>query len=298
MAKGTGAEGRRQEAEGRGCRSGPCPRPATSHQPVDHWREVAEELADLARKTVLPYFRSGLSVEAKGSAGFDPVTEADRKVESVMRERLEAVFPEHGIIGEEHGQVRPESRWQWVLDPIDGTRAFITGSPLFGTLIALLKDDEPIIGVIDASVQGERWIGVRGQGASYVREYPEPLNLQLQTSQTTELGQTLIGSTDPSMFSGDQWARVQKLYEKTRMRRYGGDCYLYGMLALGGMDVVVEAGLASYDAMALIPVVQEAGGVVTDWSGNPVALGWDGTLLASANPILHEQALAVLQGIR
>jgi histidinol phosphatase-like enzyme (inositol monophosphatase family) len=265
-------------------------------QAVDRWREVAEQLADLARKTVRPYFRSGLSVEAKGTAGFDPVTEADRQAETVMRERLEVVFPEHGIIGEEHGKLRPESRWQWVLDPIDGTRAFIMGSPLFGTLIALLEDGEPLVGVIDASVQGERWIGVRGQGASYVREYPEPLNLQLQTSQTTELGQALIGSTDPSMFSGAQWERVQRLYEKTRMRRYGGDCYLYGMLALGCVDVVVEANLASYDVMALIPVVQEAGGVVTDWSGNTVTLAWDGTLLASANPALHEQALAALKG--
>ena len=282
-------------------RSGPCPRPATdhqppatSHQPVDHWREVAEELADLARKTVRPYFRSGLQVDAKGSQGFDPVTEADRRAESVMRERLEAEFPEHGIIGEEHGVVRPESRWQWVLDPIDGTRAFITGSPLFGTLIALLEDGKPVVGVIDATMQGERWIGVQGQGTRYVREYPEPQQLSLQTSTTRDLGQALIGSTDPSMFSKTQWTRVQQLYEKTRMRRYGGDCYLYGMLALGGVDVVVEAGLASYDAMALIPVVQEAGGVTTDWSGNPVTLDWDGTLLASANPALHEQALAAL----
>ena len=276
-------------------RSVPCLRPATSHQPVDHWCEVAEELADLARKTVCPYFRSGLSVEAKDTAGFDPVTEADRQAEMVMRERLEVVFPEHGIIGEEHGKVRPESRWQWVLDPIDGTRAFIMGSPLFGTLIALLEDGDPMVGVIDASVQSERWIGVRGQGARYVREYPEPLKLRLQTSKTTDLGQALIGSTDPSMFSRAQWDRVQRLYEKARMRRYGGDCYLYGMLALAGVDVVVEAGLVSYDVMALIPVVQEAGGVVTDWSGNTVTLDWDGTLLASANPALHEQALATLQ---
>ena len=253
--------------------------------------EFAENLADTAEVPVLSHFRSKLDIEDKSDSS--PVTVADRDAESRMREMIQSRFPDHGIIGEEYGNLNPESPWTWVLDPIDGTRAFITGNPLFGTLVGLMYKGEPMIGVIHAPATGERWTAAKNFGCTY-RDRNNPKS-SCKTSAKTELSETFLYSTDPSMFDEIQAARLHPIQKKVKNRRYGGDCYLYGMLASGWVDLVIEASMKLFDVMALIPVIQCSGGEISDWDGNPIRSGWDGTVLASASQSLHQNALELLQ---
>ena len=234
--------------------------------------EFAESLADAAEVPVLSHFRSQLNIEDKSDSS--PVTVADRDAESRMREMIQSRFPDHGIIGEEYGNLNPESPWTWVLDPIDGTRAFITGNPLFGTLIGLMYEGEPMIGVIHAPVTGERWAAAKGFVCSYQdRKNPKSI---CKTSKKTELSETFLYSTDPTMFNETRASRLHKIQTKVKNRRFGGDCYLYGMLASGWIDLVIEANMKLFDVMALIPVIQCSGGEISDWDGNPIQSGWAG----------------------
>lgn len=252
----------------------------------DAWIELAHRLADIARPIAKKYFRTPLDIIAKQDDS--PVTIADRSIEAAMRKEIEAVFPEHGILGEEHGSVRLDAEAVWVLDPIDGTKAFITGMPVFGTLIACCVDGVPILGVIDQPIQEERWIGALG--------HPTTLNgAEVKTRQTVDLAVSQAYTT-PAPFPDEaaEAEAVQRLRGSVKNMRYSADCYQFGLLASGCIDLAVEAGLDAYDYCALVPVVHGAGGVMTDWAGEPLTIRSDGRVLASATPELHQKALKVL----
>lgn len=249
---------------------------------------LADRLADAAADHSLRTFRTGLQVDLKADAS--PVTLADRAAEAAMRALLEAEVPAHGILGEEHGRVRIDAECVWVLDPIDGTKSFITGSPLWGTLIALVQGGRVALGLIDMPVLGERWVGQPGRGAHCNER-------AVHTSACTTLAQARILTTSPDAFAPDEWAAYDALSRACAMRRFGGDCYGYAQLAGGHVDLVAECQLQPYDYMALVGVVEGAGGVITDWRGRALHIGSNGRVLAAATPALHAQALAGLAGV-
>ncbi|MEJ0092096.1 MAG: histidinol-phosphatase [Methylocella sp.] len=252
--------------------------------PLD-WREAvafAQELADAARPIAMAHFRGTFekSIKADGS----PVTIADRDIEQELRARILARYPEHGIYGEEFGaKVRPHT---WVVDPIDGTKSFITGMPLFGTLIALVEDDKSVVGVIDLPAMNERWVGT--PDGAWLNGLPALV------SGCATLSEARLYTTSPDSFSSGGLMAYERLSKGVALRRFGGDCYTYGLLASGHCDLVVEGGLKPYDYMALVAVVEGAGGVMSDWAGQPLDLLSDGRVIAAATPELHSQALALL----
>ncbi len=247
----------------------------------------AQVLAEIARPLALSHFRRPIGVEWK--ADHSPVTIADRAVERALREAISTHDPAHGILGEEEAATGMDRRVVWVVDPIDGTKSFITGLPLFGTLIAALVDGAPVVGVIEAPVLAERWVGVVGQGTA--------LNGRpCRTSTVETLSAARLYSTSPEMFSAVEAPAFARLAAAVGLCRFGGDCYVYGLLASGHVDLVVEADLKPYDFMALVPVVEAAGGVITDWSGAPLTLSSRGQVVAAANGTLHAAALEILGG--
>lgn len=262
----------------------------TSTEAADLW-SVAERVADAARMAILPHFRSSdLTADNKVTGGFDPVTVADRAAETAMREVLSDLRPNDGILGEEHGSVDGTSGLTWVLDPIDGTRSFISGTPTWGVLIALSDDTGPVMGMIDQPYTGERFMG--GLGRS---DWSGPGRKEtLGTKATTELSQSILFSTFPEIGTEDQRSAFQRVAGDVKLTRYGCDCYAYALLAAGQIDLVIEAGLNAYDIQAPIAVIEAAGGVVTQWDGSPAHDG--GTALAAATPELHAVAMARLNG--
>ncbi|MCO6057940.1 histidinol-phosphatase [Pseudomonas sp. MOB-449] len=245
----------------------------------------AHVLADVAGTEILPFFRTAYELEDKGTQRFDPVTSADRAAERAMRRLIAERYREHGILGEEEGVVEGQSRVHWVLDPIDGTRAFITGLPLWGTLIALNDGDRPRLGVVDQPFIGERFVG-DGQSAW--------LNGRPIRSRPCELlSRASLMCTSPENFqSAGQRERFQAVKDQARMLRYGGDCYAFCMVAVGQLDAVLEPALKPYDIQALIPIIEGAGGVVTSWDGGDPQQG--GAVVASGDRRLHEQILTTL----
>lgn len=256
-------------------------------QPAD-FLGVAEEAADLAGRVIRPLFRSALLVEAKGDAS--PVTEADRAAERAIRDLLAARLPSHGVIGEEYGEDRPDAEWAWVLDPIDGTRAFVTGRPLFGTLIGLLHRGVPVLGIIDQPVTGERWIGVAGQPT----RLRSPIGGAVGCRPCATLDQAELSCTSPDMFDAATAPRFAAMKAAARRTTWGGDCIAYGLLAIGLVDVVVDATMKPWDWAALVPVIEGAGGRCTDWAGRPLRLESDGSVLAVGDPALLPAASAIL----
>ncbi|MEM9428973.1 MAG: histidinol-phosphatase [Pseudomonadota bacterium] len=250
---------------------------------------VADRMADAARRVVRPYFRAGVAIEDKGSSSFDPVTQADRAVERAMRQVLAEERPQDGILGEEEAPVAGTTGLTWVIDPIDGTRAFISGMPTWGVLIALTDVSGPVLGVIDQPFMEERFHGRAGH-ASYTRGAEEPR--PMVTRQTTDLADAVLFTTFPEIGTAEERVAFEAVRDRVRMVRYGTDCYGYALLALGQIDLVIEAGLMPYDIQAPIAVVEAAGGVVTDWSGGPAHQG--GRALAAATPALHAAALEIL----
>ena len=245
---------------------------------------LAHALADAAGAAIRPYFRNLAAVETKRDAS--PVTAADRAAEAAMRTLIAEHRPADGVIGEEYGEDRPDAERVWVLDPIDGTRAFIAGRPLFGTLIALMEQGVPVLGTIDQCIAGDRWIGT-ATGTT--------LNgAAARTRACSTLAAAHLGTTSPQAFGPPDFARFEELRGGVRDTLYGGDCHNYGLLASGHLDLVVEAGLKAYDWAALVPVVTGAGGRMTDWAGAPLRLGSDGRVVAAGDPTLHAQALARL----
>jgi myo-inositol-1(or 4)-monophosphatase len=251
---------------------------------------AAEAAADLAGAAIRPLFRSALLVEAKGDAS--PVTEADRAAERAMRGLLRERFPGHGIVGEEFGPERADAEWLWVLDPIDGTRAFVTGRPLFGTLIGLLHRGRPVLGLIDQPGIGERWIGVAGEPT----RFRSPLGGAARCRPCAGLGAAELSCTSPDIFGDETRPGFERLRAAARRVTWGGDCYAYGLLALGLVDAVVEAGMKPWDWAALVPVVEGAGGSLTGWDGEPLAPDGDGRVLALGDPALLPEAVALLRG--
>lgn len=256
--------------------------PASSF--LHHARAFAERLADAARPIAMAHFRQALAVEHK--ADHSPVTVADRAIETHLRGLIGAAFPDHGILGEEFGHV-PGARYTWVLDPIDGTKSFISGLPLFGTLVCLLDGGRPMLGLIDIPATSERWLGLAGTATVFN-------TAACRASQCQSIESARIYTTSPDAFSAQEWRRYDALSRRAALRRYGGDCYSYGQLASGHCDLVVEAGLQPHDFMALVPVVEGAGGRISDWRGEPLGLQSTGHVLAAANETLWHLALAAL----
>lgn len=251
--------------------------------------EFACALADAARAATLPVAAGALAVEDKGAGGrFDPVTAADRDAERAMRAMIEAAFPEHGISGEEFGAKPSAGRHCWSLDPIDGTRAFICGLPSWTTLIALLEDGAPVLGLIDAPAIGERYLAADGDGRLLAGGAARPL----AASGCRTLAEARLATTDPFLFEGAERAAFDRLRQSVRTARYGYDAYAYARLAAGGLDLVAESGLQPHDIHALVPVVRAAGGHIGNWRGG-TDLG-QGDVVAAATPALYEQAVRML----
>lgn len=254
---------------------------------IDRYVAAALAAADVAGAVIRPFFRQPVAADLK--ADQSPVTIADRNAELAMRAELNRRCPECGILGEEFGLERPEAGLRWVLDPIDGTRAFITGRPTFGTLVALLDGDTPVVGIIDQPVTQERWVGVAGRRTVF----SGPMGGQVGTRACGDLARAELSATSPEMF-GDDLPRWQAVASRVRRTYWGGDCYAYGLLALGQIDVIVECDLKPWDWAALLPVVQGAGGCLTDWQGRPPRSDGDGRIIAVGEPAL---LAAVVEGL-
>ncbi len=251
---------------------------------------TAHALADTAGAVILPHFRTGGAVDHKGGDLFDPVTAADRDAEQAIRASLSVSHPGHGVLGEEFDALNPHAEYCWVIDPIDGTRSFILGLPLWGTLIGLTRGGEPLLGVMDQPFTGERFWS--GETQSFFRHGGSTRTIR--TRSCGALGEALLATTSTDFFTTAELERFGELSRKVRLRRYGGDCYNYCLLAMGHIDLVVEAGLKPFDIVALIPIVERAGGIVTNWEGGDAKDG--GRILAAGDARIHAEAMKVLAG--
>ncbi len=247
------------------------------------------DATNAAAKVTLPAFRSGLSVDNKLDQGFDPVTQADKEAELVIRQTIEQAFPDHMIIGEEHATKQTNSPFSWIIDPIDGTRAFITGVPVWGTLIGIAHEEKTFAGIMAQPFTGEIFLGLGGK-STYSRFGSDPK--PLSTSTVEKLSEARLMTTTPALFEGEQLQAYLNLENQVRLARYGCDCYAYCLLAAGEIDLVVEAGLNIYDIAALIPIIENAGGVITTFDASPADKG--GNVIAAATPELHQAAMNIM----
>jgi histidinol phosphatase-like enzyme (inositol monophosphatase family) len=252
---------------------------------VDDLLACANAMADAARPVPMRYFRKRLTIEIKDDAS--PVTMADKETESVLRSVLAEHFPEHGIFGEEHGQHGLDRRHVWVLDPIDGTRSFIAGVPLFGTLIACLEDGIPILGVIDIPALGERYTGIQGQPSRFDGD-------EIRTATTSRLADALVFPSEHGTPNDAVSRSFECVKRAARETRHGYDCYIYAQLAAGHIDAIIETDLAPYDYLALVPLIEGAGGRITDWKGEDLRLTSRGDVVAAASDALHRELLGLL----
>lgn len=251
---------------------------------------LANRLADAAAEATLPRFRAGISVDNKATGAFDPVTEADRAAETAIRDILEHDHPDHGLVGEEFGTRPGAGRYQWVIDPIDGTRSYMSGVPLWTTIIGLRIDGRPALGLVDQPYIGDRFWGWGDR--AFMRDR-WGRTVRLRTRPCADLAQATLMTTSPVLMSGPgQRERYDAVERSVRLFRYGADAYAYCMLAAGQIDLVVEAGLEPYDIVALVPILEAAGGIVTSWSGGSANEG--GTVIAAGDPRIHESVLRLL----
>ena len=252
----------------------------------------AHRLADASGAAIRPYFRQRIEVAHKpGRHPFDPVTEADKGAERAIRAIIERERPEDGILGEEYGERRGTSPWRWVLDPVDGTRGFITGRHEWGSLIALEKEGAPVLGILDQPVLGERFIGVGGKAELHQGGTVTPLKVR----ECADMKDAILCATDPSAYmTAPQIAAFERVKAAARMTRYAGDCYLFAVLALGFVDVIIEANFARWDIAALIPLIEGAGGVITSWDGGDCRDGK--SILACGDRRVHDAAMKLLAG--
>lgn len=265
--------------------------PAVPPALLDEFTEFARELADLARTVTGPAFRQRHDVDNKAHRGFDPVTKADRDAEAALRERIDARYPEHGVAGEEWPDRPARSPWRWTLDPIDGTRAFIIGAPTWTTLIGLSFEGRPVLGVIDQPFTDERWIGAASKAWRRHQGRDEHIGVR----PCAQVSEAVLASTDPfAMFDLAEMGGFRLLNDAARLSRFGLDAYGYALLAEGRVDLVVEAGLAAYDVAAAIPIIEAAGGVVTDWLGRREGAWEGGRILAAGDARTHAEAVRVL----
>jgi myo-inositol-1(or 4)-monophosphatase len=250
-----------------------------------------DRLATVSGEAILPFFRTALGVENKAGPGaFDPVTAADRAAETAMRTLIRQTFPDHGIIGEEFGSERTDAEYVWVLDPIDGTKSFISGMPAWGTLIALTRGGVPVYGMMHQPFVGERFTG--DGGASHYRGPAGERALRVRRS--ADLSEALLMTTSPLLMKENDRASFGKVENAVRLSRYGGDCYAYCMLAAGHVDLVIETELKPYDILPLVPIIAGAGGIVTTWDGGTPSAG--GRIIAAGDRRIHEAAMQVLNG--
>lgn len=247
--------------------------------------KFAGRLADAARPLSLKYFRTAISAETK--ADESPVTIADRETETRLRQMIVEAYPAHGIVGEEFGNLNADAENVWVIDPIDGTQSFITGKPLFGTLIGLYRGGLPLIGVMDMPALGERWSAGRGLPTMFD-------GAPARVRRCSDLGDAWLYATSPQMFTEPNFPRFESLRRACRRAVYGAECQAYGLLASGYVDLVCEDTLKPYDYAALIPIIEGAGGVITDWRGQALGFESDGTVLAAGDPALHAVAVEML----
>lgn len=243
--------------------------------------QLAQHLADEAGKIIRPYFRAGVDVEHKGDES--PVTIADKAVERCLREIIEAQRPDDGIIGEEFGTKDAKNQYEWVLDPIDGTKSFIAGRPSFGILIALCENGVPILGIIDQPILNERWLGVKDQPTLFNGK-------AVQSRKCSKLSNARLCSTSPNWIP-NHWKKLRDLSD---FFIWGGDCYSYGLIVTGGIDAVIETGLSPYDYAAIPPIIEGAGGHMCDWDGNPLTTKSDGRVLALGDIALKDELLKIL----
>jgi inositol-phosphate phosphatase/L-galactose 1-phosphate phosphatase/histidinol-phosphatase len=246
----------------------------------------ADRLADAAGEVVRRYFRQPLEVIAK--ADMSPVTIADRETEARLRALVGATYPDHGVIGEEFGSERRDAEFVWIFDPIDGTKQFISGRPLFGTLIGLLHRGRPLLGVIDHPALRERWIGANGHPTRF---QGHPVNVRA----CADLSLAVLGASSPHMFAtSEATTAFERVRKAVGLPIYGGDCYAYGLIASGFHDLVIEANNALHDFLPLVPVIEGAGGTVTDWQGRPLGLESGDKVLAAGDRRMHQAALKLL----
>ena len=254
---------------------------------IAQYRDFAGHLADLARPIAKRYFRSDLTIIDKPDA--TPVTLADMEIETRIRDEIARVYPTHGVLGEEHDDTQLDAEWVWVIDPIDGTKAFTCGKPQFGTLIALCQRGEPVLGLIDQAITDERWLGARGLGATF---NGAPMRTRRQVKP---LAESIVLTTTPELFdAAADAAAFARLKAVCKGVYYGGDCYNYALLAAGHVDLVVERGLKTVDFAAVVNPIIEAGGVICDWAGGALTIASDGTIVAAADQALADEALRVL----
>lgn len=248
--------------------------------------EFSQKISQIARNTALPYFRSKLLIEDKSD--LSPVTIADQQTELQIRALIKNTFPEHGILGEEFGGGACDNEYTWVIDPIDGTRAFVMGIPLFTTLVALLKEGVPLFGMMDALALNEQWLGFKGEATLF-----NGIPLSKLDTKTT-LNRAQVFATTPDMFVGRDELRFNMLKKNVKACRFGADGYGYGQVALGHADAVIEADLKPYDCLPLVPILEGVGAVITDWVGQPLCLSSDGRVVASSHVELHQEILKIL----
>lgn len=248
---------------------------------------VARNLVEVSRPILQRYYRTRLDIISKGDES--PVTKADRECETALRHAIAKAFPTHGIIGEEFGTERGDAEFVWVLDPLDGTRAFVTGRPTFGTLIALTQGGKPILGVIDMPILHDTWVGASGHETT-LNDAP------VRARACTQLADAYFSAALPQMFQGADRARHDRLASGAKSATYGGDCYQYGMVATGFIDLVVERTLGIYDFLSLVPILEGAGAVITDWQGLPLTTRSGDQVVAAGDRRVLDQALAILNG--
>jgi inositol-phosphate phosphatase / L-galactose 1-phosphate phosphatase / histidinol-phosphatase len=254
---------------------------------LDGFIALAAELADAAGAAIRPAFRTPLAVDDKPD--LTPVTAADRAAEAAMRRLIEARHPDHGIIGEEFGRLREAAEFVWVLDPIDGTKSFISGVPLFGTLIALTRRGRPLLGIIDQPISHERWVGA-------ARRQTTLNGAPIRCRACAGLAAATLFATTPDMFKGADAAAFGRVASAAKLVRFGADCYAYGLVAAGFVDLVVEASLKPYDFCAMVAIVEGAGGIASDWQGRPLDLASDGRVAIAGDRRTHAAALSLLAG--
>jgi myo-inositol-1(or 4)-monophosphatase len=249
-----------------------------------------DRLATVSGDTILPFFRTALTVENKQAGGFDPVTAADRAAEEAMRVLIRETFPEHGILGEEQAPERTDAEYVWVLDPIDGTKSFIAGMPAWGTLIGLMRFGEPVFGMMHQPFIGERFAGDGGAA-----RYRGPAgDRDLGVRKCAGLGEAVLFTTSPLLMNATDRAAFRKVENTVKLSRYGGDCYSYCMLAAGLVDLVIETEIKPHDIVPLIPIITGAGGVVTTWENGAPQQG--GRIVVAGDDRVHQVALAMLNG--
>jgi len=256
---------------------------------VIDFASFVDELANVSGHTILPFFRTALAVENKQAGGFDPVTAADRAAEQAMRALIRRTFPDHGILGEEYGSERTDAEYVWVLDPIDGTKSFISGMPAWGTLIGLMRFGEPVFGMMHQPFIKERFTGDGGAA-----HYRGPVgDRDLQVRDCASLNDALLYTTSPLLMNEADRATFRKVENVAKLSRYGGDCYAYCMLAAGQIDLIIETEINPYDIVALIPIVTGAGGIITTWENEPAQQG--GRIVVAGDERVHAAALEMLK---